>query len=83
MIANKEAQRVLEFKMSIIGPKIKKLRKKWNLSQAHLAALIDSSQSYIARMENNKEHNPRLLTLIKIAGVFNLTVEELLKNTMS
>lgn len=83
MIANKEAQRVLQFKMSIVGPKIKKLRKKWNLSQIHLAALIDSSQSYIARMENNKEHNPRLLTLIKIAGVFNLTVEDLLKNTMS
>lgn len=82
MIANKEAQQILEFKMSIIGPKIKKLRKKWNLSQSHLAALIDSSQSYIARMERNKEHNPRLLTLIKIASVFNLTVEELLKNTM-
>tara|TARA_R110002167_G_scaffold185645_3_gene386253 strand:+ start:146 stop:397 length:252 start_codon:yes stop_codon:yes gene_type:complete len=83
MIANKQAQEVLSFKMSIVGPKIKKLRKKYNLSQTHLAALIDSSQSYIARLEKNKDHNPRLLTLIKIATVFNLTVEELLKNTMS
>ena len=83
MIANKQAQEVLSFKMSIVGPKIKKLRKKYNLSQTHLAALIDSSQSYIARLEKNTDHNPRLLTLIKIATVFNLTVEELLKNTMS
>jgi XRE family transcriptional regulator of biofilm formation len=83
MIANKKAQEVLVFKMSIVGPKIKKLRKKYNLSQTHLAALIDSSQSYIARLEKNTDHNPRLLTLIKIATVFNLTVEELLKNTMS
>jgi XRE family transcriptional regulator of biofilm formation len=83
MIANKKAQEVLVFKMSIVGPKIKKLRKKNNLSQTHLAALIDSSQSYIARLEKNTDHNPRLLTLIKIATVFNLTVEELLKNTMS
>jgi len=83
MIANKQAQEVLVFKMSIVGPKIKKLRKKYNLSQTHLAALIDSSQSYIARLEKNTDHNPRLLTLIKIATVFNLTVEELLKNTMS
>ncbi len=81
MIANKEAQRVLEFKMAIVGPKIKKLRKTRNMSQTHLAALIDSSQSYIARMENNTKHNPRFLTLIKIADVFNLSVEDLLRNT--
>ncbi len=81
MIANREAQKVLEFKMGIVGPKIKKLRKTRNMSQTCLAAMIDSSQSYIARMENNNKHNPRLLTLIKIADVFHVSVEDLLKNT--
>jgi transcriptional regulator with XRE-family HTH domain len=79
---NRDAESILEFKMSIIGPKIRKLRKKRNLSQIHLADLIGSSQSFIARIENNKNYNPRILTLIKLASVFNMNVEDLMRNTL-
>ena len=68
----------LEFTMKRIGINIKRLRKVRGWSQTDLANQIDTSQSVIHDIESNHGYNPTILTLVKIASSFNITVAQLL-----
>jgi len=68
----------LEFTMKRIGINTRKLRKDRDWSQTDLAVKIGTSQSVIHDIERNNGYNPTILTLVKIASSFNLTVSDLL-----
>ena len=55
---------------------VKKYRKLNGYSQEFLAELIDCSREHIARIENGKI-NLGLQNFIKLAQVFNITLDEL------
>jgi len=77
-IVNKDFVDVrLAFTMKRIGTNLMKLRKDRKLSQTTLAHLTGTSQSVIHNIERNNGYNPTILTLVKIAEVFNLTVKDL------
>jgi len=65
-----------EIMMKMAG-RIKKLREEHGLSQQEFAAKIDYEKSNASRMESGKV-NFRLLTLAKVAKVFNMTLSELM-----
>ncbi len=55
---------------------IRNLRKQRGLSQEKLAELLDSSREHINRMESGKD-NISLLFFIKLASVFEISLDEL------
>ncbi len=59
-----------------IRKRIRKNRKKLGLSQERLAEIIDCSREHIARIENGKI-NIGLENFIKLAQVFNISLDEL------
>lgn len=65
-----------------IRENIKQNRKRLKLSQEHLAEIIDCSREHIARIENGKM-NIGLMNFIKLAKVFNITLDELAGFTKS
>ena len=60
-----------------IGSKIIALRKKSNLSQSELAKKVDVSRTIIGNYERN-ENTPSVDILLKIAKVFNVSVDFLI-----
>lgn len=56
--------------------RIRKNRKRLGLSQERLAEIIDCSREHIARIENGKI-NIGLENFIKLAQVFNISLDEL------
>jgi transcriptional regulator with XRE-family HTH domain len=64
--------------MAKIGARIKKLREEHGMSQQEFAAKLDYEKSNASRMESGKV-NLRLLTLAKVAKVFNMTLSDLMK----
>ena len=68
----------LEFTMKRIGVNTRRLRKVKDWSQTDLANAIGTSQSVIHDIERNNGYNPTILTLVKIASAFNITVADLL-----
>lgn len=65
--------------LSIVGKNIKRLRLKNKLTQSDVSFYIFSDKSLISALERNVAKNINLLTLIKIAELFSITVEDLLK----
>lgn len=61
----------------LIGRRIKETRKRKNLSQAMLAEFADLSVAYIGHIETGRKQ-ASLDSLIRIANVFNTTVDFLL-----
>ena len=59
-----------------IGDKIKQLRMKAGLTQIELASKIGTDQPLLTRWENGKKH-PSLPNLIKIAEIFNISLDTL------
>lgn len=59
-----------------IRKRIRKNRKRLGLSQERLAEIIDCSREHIARIENGKI-NIGLENFIKLAQVFNISLDEL------
>lgn len=53
------------------------LRLKAGLSQAQLAQIIDSQQSYIAKLEGGANPDVRLTTLSKLADALHVTLDEI------
>ncbi|MGC1956007.1 MAG: helix-turn-helix transcriptional regulator [Gammaproteobacteria bacterium] len=66
---------------SLLGEKIRALRqgKKWSLER--LAALSDSSKSYLWELENQDAPRPSAKKMAKIAEVLGVTAEFLLNET--
>ncbi|MCF7908543.1 MAG: helix-turn-helix domain-containing protein [Candidatus Omnitrophica bacterium] len=60
-----------------IGKRIKKLRKIQGLSQDKLSKLADVTHTTLAKIEVGKNDNPTIKTLLKIAKVLNVKVNEL------
>lgn len=59
------------------GERIRKVRKAHNLTQEQLAKALNVSKSSIANYENGKTV-PSMSTLIKLATIFNATMDELM-----
>ena len=62
---------------SKIGKRIKKIRKQKKLSQDKLSKLADLSLNTIVNIEREKNTNPTVETLKKIANALNVTLDEL------
>jgi transcriptional regulator with XRE-family HTH domain len=58
---------------------IKQLREKNGFSQEKLARLADISNNTVVKIEAEKNQNPTLDTLKKIASAFKITVDELIR----
>ena len=65
--------------MSNIATNLKKLREAKKLSQEKLARLADVANNTIVKIEAGKNKNPTLETLTRIAKVFNVGVDDLIK----
>lgn len=63
---------------SLLGEKIKKLRKDNGLTLDKLAELADSSKSYVWELENKTPPRPSAEKLSNIASALNTTLEFLL-----
>jgi transcriptional regulator with XRE-family HTH domain len=63
----------------MISANIKKLRKKHNLSQEQLAQKAGITYSTLIKIESGKNQNPTLDTITKIADVFQITIDELVR----
>lgn len=66
---------------STIGSRIKKEREKAGLTQADLAERIGTASSMIGQWENNNR-NPKMSVLQKIAAALNISVDNLLYDTV-
>jgi transcriptional regulator with XRE-family HTH domain len=60
-----------------LGEKIRRLRKDKDWSQAQLAQKLGLHPKHISRYENNV-HNPPIETLVKIAELFEVSIDFLL-----
>ncbi|BFH11721.1 helix-turn-helix transcriptional regulator [Paenibacillus melissococcoides] len=60
----------------LLGLTIKKARKKKKMSQIELSTSTDLSRSYISDVENGR-YAPSLETLMKIAVVLNVSLDDL------
>lgn len=67
----------MKFDPNILALRIKKLRNKRNMTQEHLAEIVDLSTVYISYMERGIRV-PSLEKLIEICNVLDCTMDELL-----
>lgn len=63
----------------MLSDRIKKLRKKYDLSQDALAKKADITYSTIIKIERGANENPTLETLWKLADAFEITIDELVE----
>ncbi|MFA6130638.1 MAG: helix-turn-helix transcriptional regulator [Patescibacteria group bacterium] len=61
-----------------LAKKVKQLRERLGLSQEKLARLADVSNNTIINIEAEKQDNPTIDTLKKVAKALNVSVEELI-----
>ena len=66
-------------KLSVIAKNIKRLRKEKGISQDKLSKLADVSFHTITKIEAGNTSNPTVDTVKKIAKVFGVSVDELIK----
>ena len=62
-----------------IGKNIRDLRLKRDISQDRLSKLTDLSLNTIVKIESGKNKNPTIVTLFKIAKIFNMQIDDLIK----
>ena len=62
-----------------IAENIRKLRIKKGISQDRLSKLTDLCLNTIVKIEAGKNKNPTVITLLKIARLFNVRVDDLIK----
>lgn len=60
--------------------KLKQLRKEQSMTQEHLADLLNVSRTTVVRYEKG-ECEPDIATLIKLADIFNISLDYLLGRT--
>jgi transcriptional regulator with XRE-family HTH domain len=61
----------------MLAQNIKKLRKQHNLSQEELAKKARITYSTLIKIESGVNKNPTLDTIRKIAGTFEISIDEL------
>lgn len=69
-------------KLLQLGERIREERNKRQLTQENLAEKLDVSASYVGQIERG-ERNPTLNTLILIANSFDVTVDYLLRDSLT
>jgi len=62
-----------------IAGNIRGLRIKRGISQDRLSKLTDLSLNTIVKIEAGKNNNPTIITLSKIARLFNVQIDDLIK----
>lgn len=62
-----------------IAGNIRGLRIKRGISQDRLSKLTDLSLNTVVKIEAGKNSNPTIITLLKIAKLFNVRVDDLIK----
>ena len=62
----------------MIGDRVKKFRLDRKMSLSELAAQAGVAKSYLSNLENNKQENPSIKFLEKIAVVLNIPVDHLI-----
>ncbi len=62
-----------------IADNIRTLRVKRGLSQDRLSKLTDLSLNTIVKIEAGKNKNPTVITLLRIAKLFNVRIDDLIK----
>lgn len=67
---------------NLLGASIKKARKKAKMSQVALSIETDLSRSYISDVENGR-YAPSLETLMKIAFVLNVSLDDLTRGKVA
>lgn len=67
----------MEVNFKLIGKRVREIRKSSDMSQMNLAEKTDLSVSYVSMVENGKR-KVSLDTMIRIANVLGVTVDELL-----
>jgi len=63
----------------MLSSNIKKLRKKHHLSQEQLAQKAGITYSTLIKIESGNNKNPTLETLTKLANVFKIKIDELVR----
>jgi transcriptional regulator with XRE-family HTH domain len=63
----------------MIGKNIRSLRFKKGISQDRLSKLADLSLNTIVKVESGRNSNPTIDTLTRIAKVFDVKVDDLIK----
>lgn len=76
-INKSEIFKKIKTKMSMIGSRIRILRKQKGITQQDLAFFIFSDKSLISEMERGNSKNVTLFTLMKISDVLDINVDEL------
>lgn len=61
----------------MLSANIKKLRKQSKLSQDKLARLAEIPYNTLVKIESGKSTNPTFETLLKLADVFEVSIDEL------
>lgn len=62
----------------MIGDRVKRLRLERKLSLSELADQAGVAKSYLSSLERNLQRNPSIQFLEKIAGVLNVSVDQLI-----
>ncbi|MBT2697270.1 helix-turn-helix domain-containing protein [Bacillus sp. ISL-40] len=62
----------------MIGDRVKKFRLEKKMSLSELAAQAGVAKSYLSNLENNKQENPSIKFLEKIAVVLNIPIDHLI-----
>jgi transcriptional regulator with XRE-family HTH domain len=65
------------------GSNLKLLRTRKNISQQHLATLLEVNRSKITAQESGKTRNPRLEDLVLIAAFFRIDLDTFIKTDLS
>lgn len=69
-------------KLTTFGERIRRLREEQNLPQRKIAALLDVDTSLLAKYERN-ERQPSKEMIIKIANIFKVNSEELIREALT
>jgi DNA-binding XRE family transcriptional regulator len=78
-VCRKKCKKITAEQLIIVGRNIRRIRLKNKQSQQDIAFFVFSDKSSISALERGVAKNVNLLTLVKIAELFSITVEDLLK----
>jgi len=67
--------------MSILGEKLRTLRKQKGLTQTQVSEMLDVSQVYVVQMEKGQKI-PNIAMLIKICDVFDISCDKLIRDEL-
>jgi len=67
--------------MEKFGGKLRTLRKRRNLTLRELGEMLGVNHTYVSQLEQNRR-TPNAAMILKIAAVFNVTTDQLMKDEL-